>query len=514
MSSYSVFDLYPAISFIAYGLHGTLGAVLAALFSLLYKDYPRIHLKLWKSSWIALALFAWFGVAAAAIAIVGLPIWMAAVFGTISLVAGYWHPTLLLLGTYAFATGADLSTRSIRNWLFGVTAIALAASVIPPLTVMELWIFLGSGVSSLIFGVAFIATGFWIRRTDQWRMFRGARIAAGTIIVAGINQILFFMGVGISMIWSAPGFYTIFRLLDVPIVAVLAVGMTIWFLEEERARRTDLEKRLQYSEKMETLGRLSGNVSHDFNNLLTVISGLVDLLRLNPNKQTEQFNSYLDSIDETCEKGAKLTRQLLAFSRREVVALEATSLSDVVSNVEDMLGRVTSSGVKIQVSQGKDGSPKGNRGKIRCDQMQMERVLLNLVLNANDAMPAGGTINLHSSFSTIFHPINTRTGRLEKGIYGVLEIRDTGMGMDEETLNHIFEPFYTTKGMKGSGLGLASAFGIVRQHRGVLDVESEPGVGTTFRIYLPLIDGGPADTMDSNRTKGERAGPERLPHAG
>jgi CheY-like chemotaxis protein len=232
---------------------------------------------------------------------------------------------------------------------------------------------------------------------------------------------------------------------------------------------------------MESVGRLAGGVAHDFNNLLTVINGYSQML-LSALKAGDPFRDSLDEIHKAGERAAGLTRQLLAFSRKQVLEPRRLNVNRVVAEMRSMLERLVGEDIEVRVALRAEG------GTICADPHQLEQVVMNLVVNARDAMPGVGkllveTANVEWDESYTRSHLEARVGR-----YVMLAISDTGAGMDEETSNRIFEPFFTTKGVgKGTGLGLSMVQGIVTQSGGYVDVYSEKGKGTTFKIYLPAV---------------------------
>lgn len=247
--------------------------------------------------------------------------------------------------------------------------------------------------------------------------------------------------------------------------------------------RRQLEAQLRQSQKMEAIGRLAGGVAHDFNNLLTAINGWGEILlqELPANDYRPQF---AEEITRAGERAAELTRQLLAFGRRQVLAPKALDLNTTVASMHKMLTRLI--GENIQLVTELDP----NLGRVKADPGQIEQVIMNLCVNARDAMPAGGTLTIATSNVIIPDHLSQagRPGDLKPGAYVVLAISDTGIGMDAETQARIFEPFFTTKAQgKGTGLGLATVYGIIFQSGGHIAVQSRPGCGTTFYISLPQV---------------------------
>ncbi len=252
--------------------------------------------------------------------------------------------------------------------------------------------------------------------------------------------------------------------------------------KKAEAALRETQMHLAESQKMEAVGRLAGGVAHDFNNLLTVIQGYGELLRASLEGDAEKLASVVEII-RAAERAAALTRQLLAFSRRQVLEMRILDVGAVVADVEKMLRRLIGEDVEIVVVR-----PE-RLGLVKADAGQIEQVVLNLAVNARDAMPGGGRLTLELADAKLDAPLAGAQDEIPPGRYVVLSIVDTGSGMDAGTLGHIFEPFFTTKEKgKGTGLGLATVYGIVRQTGGYVQVTSEPGKGTTFRVFLPRSD--------------------------
>jgi two-component system, cell cycle sensor histidine kinase and response regulator CckA len=240
------------------------------------------------------------------------------------------------------------------------------------------------------------------------------------------------------------------------------------------------EEQLKQSQKLEAIGQLAGGVAHDFNNLLTVITGYADLLV----REFEPGSSGLGKIDEirkAAERAGGLTRQLLAFSRKQVLQPKLFDLNALVSDMGKMLGRLIGEDMDLVTMLSKTPT------EVHADPGQIEQVLMNLVVNARDAMPGGGKITIETSVVDIDEHYAFTHVSVKPGMYVMLSVADTGHGMDQDTLKHIFEPFFTTKEQgKGTGLGLSTAYGIIKQSGGNVWVYSEQGIGTTFKVYLPL----------------------------
>jgi len=246
--------------------------------------------------------------------------------------------------------------------------------------------------------------------------------------------------------------------------------------------RKRLEEELLQSQKMDSLGRLAGGVAHDFNNLLTVIRGYADVLTRELSDGDPRLGEVRE-IRRAADRATTLTRQLLALSRRQVLVPREVDLNALVQEMEQMLRRVIGENITIVTVRGSD------TGWVRADPGQLEQVLLNLAVNARDAMPGGGTLTLETRRIIIqAGREDAATRGVPPGDYVVFRVTDTGTGMDRETQAKIFEPFFTTKPLgEGTGLGLSTVYGIVQQSSGVITVESEPGAGTSFRIFLPRM---------------------------
>jgi two-component system cell cycle sensor histidine kinase/response regulator CckA len=252
---------------------------------------------------------------------------------------------------------------------------------------------------------------------------------------------------------------------------------------EDITQRRELEDQLRQAQKMDAIGQLAGGIAHDFNNLLTVIAGYsqLTLARLLPE---DPLRRSIDQINRAAFRASSLTRQLLTFSRKQVVQPRILSLNNVVSNIEGMLSRLIHEDVQLKTILDPDLAP------VRADSGQMEQIIFNLVVNARDAMPHGGVVTLETR-NVELEP--QRDSQLS-GWHVLLAVSDTGVGMSQNVLSHMFEPFFTTKAPgKGTGLGLATVYGIVKQSEGSILVSSEIGRGTTFNIYLPRTEGTVTD---------------------
>ena len=273
------------------------------------------------------------------------------------------------------------------------------------------------------------------------------------------------------------------------------------FTEDVSERRV-LERQLQMAAKMEAIGRLSGGIAHDFNNLLGVIIGYGQLLRRKL-ETNSLLSEYATEIDKAGQRAAALTRQLLAFSRQQILTPSVLDLNELVQDMLKMLPRLLGEDIALVTELSED------LGRTKADRNQIEQVIMNLAVNARDAMSGGGTLRITTSNSVLDEAFTRQHPGSRRGSYVMLAVIDSGTGIDAETLAHIFEPFYTTKAVgKGTGLGLATVYGVVKQSEGYIWVSSEIGKGTSFEIYLPSVDEPlelplpPPSTADTKRGSG------------
>jgi two-component system cell cycle sensor histidine kinase/response regulator CckA len=243
--------------------------------------------------------------------------------------------------------------------------------------------------------------------------------------------------------------------------------------------RKDLEKQLVLAQKLEAVGRLSGGVAHDFNNLLGVILGYAEELqkRIPPD---DPYREAVDEIQTAGKRAASLTQQLLAFSRKQVFESQVLDLKTIVAEAARMLERLIGDDITLEIV------PARQIGAVKADRCQLERVILNLAVNARDAMPEGGKVTIEMKDVELDETSPTLQPCTSPGPYVMLRVADTGCGMDAELQSHIFEPFFTTKS-QGTGLGLATVYGVIKQSGGYISVDSAPGKGTAFQIYLPRV---------------------------
>lgn len=254
--------------------------------------------------------------------------------------------------------------------------------------------------------------------------------------------------------------------------------------DKQEEDRQHLEDQLRQTQKMEAIGRLAGGVAHDFNNILTIIMGHANLI-LSDFTGNDLLREDIGEIKTAAERAAALTRQLLIFSRKQIVQAQVVDLNAVFLDMKKMLGRLIGEDIELLIVPGTD------LWKVRVDPGQMEQIVMNMVVNARDAMPVGGKLTIETANRTLdSRYLKNNYIKAQPGSYVEISVSDTGTGMDKEILGHIFEPFYTTKELgKGTGLGLSTVYGIIQQSAGFIWASSQPGQGTVFKIYLPQMTG-------------------------
>lgn len=273
---------------------------------------------------------------------------------------------------------------------------------------------------------------------------------------------------------------------------------------EDISDRQQLEAQLHQAQKMEAVGRLAGGVAHDFNNMLSVILGYTDIIlsKLTP---VDPLYKDMKEIRGAAERSANLTRQLLAFSRRQTIAPEVIDLNQQLKAMGRLLHRILGEDIQMEFLLSPDLWP------IRMDPAQIDQIVANLAVNSRDAMPDGGWLSLETANVVLDEAYCSRHIGFKPGMYVLLAVSDSGCGMDKKTLEHIFEPFFTTKGPgKGTGLGLATVYGIVKQNNGFINVYSEPGQGTTLKVYIPMHVGGEEASRIAVGEKGPAGGTETI----
>jgi len=262
--------------------------------------------------------------------------------------------------------------------------------------------------------------------------------------------------------------------------AVLAVSRDITERKNAQKELKEKEAQLLHSQKMEAIGRLAGGIAHDFNNLLTAVLGYAELLVMDP-ESGEKQREYAKEIKSSAERGALLTRQLLAFSKRQVLLPRKLDINVLIKNLENMMRRIIGENIAVTVLNGSGGKC------IKADPSQIEQILVNLLVNSKDAMPKGGSVDIETGVEYLENRRCHFGQEVVPGEYVFLEVCDTGVGIPGELSTLVFEPFFTTKELgKGTGLGLATVYGIVNQNRGYLFMDSTPGAGTKIRVIFPV----------------------------
>lgn len=254
----------------------------------------------------------------------------------------------------------------------------------------------------------------------------------------------------------------------------------LWQYRDVTARKT-LQDQLRHAQKMEAIGTLAGGVAHDFNNIITAVVGYGTLLKMAV-EGNERAVGYVDQILSASERAAVLTKGLLAFSRKQRVTLRPANIGEIIQRAMNLLRRLITEDIELVTDIRTDGM------NVMADSVQIEQVLMNLITNARDAMPSGGRLTINAGRTVIDSEFRRAHGFGKAGDYAFISVSDTGIGMDKKTMERVFEPFFTTKVMgKGTGLGLAVVYGIVKQHNGYITCDSRPGGGTTFTIYIPIV---------------------------
>jgi len=268
-------------------------------------------------------------------------------------------------------------------------------------------------------------------------------------------------------------------------------------IDRDITERKRLEEQLRQAQKMEAVGQLAGGIAHDFNNILTAIMGYGNLLRMKM-ADDEPLIPYVQQILASSERAADLTRSLLAFSRKQIINPKPVDVNAIIRKVEKLLVRLIGEDIEMRTVLAREDLT------VMADSGQIEQVLMNLVTNARDVMPHGGLLTIATGLTALDEEFIKVHDCVKPGTHAVISVSDNGTGIDEETRDRIFDPFFTTKELgRGTGLGLSIVYGIVRQHEGHITAESEPGKGTTFNVYLPVIDSG---VKEDNASK-----PEMLP---
>ena len=321
----------------------------------------------------------------------------------------------------------------------------------------------------------------------------GAR--GSSVVVAAISAFaIAIAGMGVGPFVAFPVEFTqvlLFTFLSLGSMSGLMLAAIMAERDDAMTKRLVLEEQLRHSQKMEAVGRLAGGIAHDFNNLLTAIIGYTEIVLTSLDPKDDR-RADAEEIGRAAMRAADLTRQMLAFSRRQVLQPKIIDLNAALSKVEPMLRRVIGEDIVMTVT------GKATNAFVRVDPGQVEQVVMNLVVNARDAMPQGGRLTVETGDAVLDEAALADSPEAKPGAYVMLSVADTGVGMSPEVRARIFEPYFTTKDVgKGTGLGLSTAYGIVRQSEGHISVSSEIGLGTTFRIYLPRAEAPVASAADS-----------------
>jgi signal transduction histidine kinase/CheY-like chemotaxis protein len=333
-----------------------------------------------------------------------------------------------------------------------------------------------------------------------WAGLRFGARGSATMVALVAAFAISIAGMGIGPFASFPVEFTqllLFVYLALGSLSGLLLAAIMAERDDAMNKRLLLEEQLRHSQKMEAVGRLAGGIAHDFNNLLTAIIGYTEIV-LHSLDPKDERRADAEEIGRAAMRAADLTRQMLAFSRRQVLQPKIIDLNIALSKVEPMLRRVIGEDISMTVT------GKAANAFVRVDPGQVEQVVMNLVVNARDAMPQGGRLTVETADAVLDAAALADAGDARPGPYVMLSVADTGTGMSPEVRGRIFEPYFTTKDVgKGTGLGLSTAYGIVRQSEGHISVSSEIGLGTTFRIYLPRSE-APAQVS-------EQVGGEKMP---
>jgi signal transduction histidine kinase/CheY-like chemotaxis protein len=268
-------------------------------------------------------------------------------------------------------------------------------------------------------------------------------------------------------------------------------------IDRNITERKQLESRFRQSQKMEAIGTLAGGIAHDFNNILMALIGYATILKMKTGDG--ELQAYVDQILNASQKATELVQNLLAFSRQQAINLRPVGINGIINGTQKLLQRLVTEDIAIKTILAPDDIT------VMADQSQVDQILFNLATNARDAMPNGGTLTIATKAAKLDEEFHRFHGYGKPGRYAFLSVSDTGMGMDEATRERVFDPFFTTKEVgKGTGLGLATVYGIVKRHNGYITVYSEPNIGTTFHIYLPAVDQGgkPEETAPAPLVKG------------
>jgi signal transduction histidine kinase len=502
---------------LGYGMQAVVCIVGAVLLALSARARPLPHLRWWFWSW--LALLAYLVTAALALSGVGfmrLPAsdWRRVVLSVAALVAGLLQPTLVAIGAAESAAGRPLADATRRRLLLAavvIGALIAVGTIWLPLGLRS-WTRLGSRYVAA--GVLFVGAAWLLWRYRRRSGSRAPTVLALASLCYGLGQLHAFAWSTLREFGTAPASHFVLSFPyylgygDVLLQVFLGLGMMTWHLEAERERAeralADLarsQEGLRQAQKMEVVGRLAGGVAHDFNNLMTVMYGATDeLTRLHDGGGPGQ--EHVRDLEDALQRAKGLTTQLLAFSRKQVSRVVDVDLGAVVRDNETLLQRLLGSDIALRLDVAEGDLPAS------ADPNQVAQVLMNLVVNARDAMPNGGTLAVRAT-AVELDAAAANALQAPAGAYARIDVRDTGVGMSDEVKAHLFEPFFTTKPVgQGTGLGLSTVYGIVRAAGGGVGVESTVGGGTTVTIFWPrrAVDAGrPAAASCSDTGRAGRA---------
>ena len=409
----------------------------------------------------------------------------------------------------------------LRDWLGVVVTATLILAWVKGRRIVWTWSRMAEaiGLVTTLFLSAQLMFGLWGIFAERdvpiafvffpivgWAGLRFGPRGAATLVALLASFALAIVGLGVGPFAAFPVEFTQLLLFCFLLLGSLS-GQVLAAIMAERddalERRLMLEEQLRHSQKMEAVGRLAGGIAHDFNNLLTAIIGYTEIVLTSLDPKDER-RADAEEIARAAMRAADLTKQMLAFSRRQVLQPKIIDLNTALSKVEPMLRRVIGEDIVMTVT-GKAATPH-----VRVDPGQVEQVVMNLVVNARDAMPQGGRLTVETADAVLDEAAVADQPDVKPGPYVMLSVTDSGVGMPPEVRARIFEPYFTTKDVgKGTGLGLSTAYGIVRQSDGHITVSSELGLGTTFRIYLPRSEAPPPAVVDPSVEK-MPGGPEHI----
>ncbi len=473
---------------LAYGMQAFIClAMIGVLFSYTRRDRLP-HLRCWTFSWVAMLVY----LGTAALAITAVSRWhlpagdpRRVLISILSVATGMLQPAFVLVGVIESKANSAIRARHRTLLLTGV-AVASTAIVLFT-TPLESRTFIRLGTRHIVAGVLFLVIAVQLLRLGSRSHMRGPVLLGASAALYGFGQLhgLFWL-VRREVIGVVEVFPFYLGYVDALLQFFLGFGMMMWHLETQRelAHRAmhdlkESQEGLRQAQKMEVVGRLAGGVAHDFNNLMTVMYGATDELEQRHPVGTAGHEP-VQELKDALTRAKSLTTQLLAFSRKQVSRPEVVDLTHVVGRQEKMLARLLGSDVRLHIA----SLPQPL--EVMADPDQVALVLMNLVVNARDAMKNGGDVRIHTHD---VHVDRMMAGRLhvESGRYAVLEVADTGVGMPEPVRAKVFEPFFTTKPVgEGTGLGLSTTYGIVRAAGGAIEIDSVLGRGTSIKVLWPL----------------------------